>query len=43
MVTNFSAQPGFIKINQTAGNSAALDCSGLNMNAFLDLNGNGSF
>ncbi|CAM3588827.1 T9SS type A sorting domain-containing protein [Flavobacterium gelidilacus] len=42
MVTNFSAQPGFIKINQTAGNSAALDCSGLNLNAFLDLNGNGT-
>lgn len=42
MVTNFSAQPGFIKINQTAGSSAALDCSGLNMNAFLDLNGNGT-
>ena len=42
MVTNFSAQPGFIKITQTAGSSAALDCSGLNLNAFLDANANGT-
>jgi hypothetical protein len=42
MVTNFSAQPGFIKINQTAGSSATLDCSGLNLNAFLDVNSNGT-
>ena len=42
MVTNYSAQPGFIKITQTAGSSATLDCSGLNLNAFLDVNANGT-
>ncbi|WP_338377026.1 T9SS type A sorting domain-containing protein [uncultured Flavobacterium sp.] len=42
MVTNFSNQPGFIKITQTQGNTANIDCSGLNLNAFLDVNGNGT-
>ena len=43
MVTNFSNQPGYIRINQTAGsNQGALDCSGLQLNAFLDLNNNGT-
>ncbi|MFC4738733.1 T9SS type A sorting domain-containing protein [Flavobacterium ponti] len=42
MVTNFSNQPGYIKISQTQGNTANIDCSGLNLNAFLDVNGNGA-
>lgn len=43
MVTNFSNQPGYIRINQLAGsNQGALDCSGLQLNAFIDLNGNGT-
>lgn len=43
MVTNFSNQPGYIKITQQAGaNQGALDCSGLNLNAFLDTNANGT-
>ncbi len=42
MVTNFSNQPGYIKISQTQGNTANIDCSGLNLNAFLDVNGNGT-
>jgi uncharacterized repeat protein (TIGR01451 family) len=43
MVTNFSNQPGYIRINQLAGsNQGALDCSGLQLNAFMDLNNNGT-
>lgn len=43
MVTNFSNQPGYIKITQQVGaNQGALDCSGLNLNAFLDANSNGT-
>lgn len=41
MVTNFSGQPGFIKITQTQGNTGSIDCSGLALNAFLDVNANG--
>ena len=43
MVTNFSNQLGYIRINQTNGaNQGGIDCSGLNLNAFLDSNANGA-
>lgn len=42
MVTNFSNQAGYIKINQIAGSTASLNCSGLKLNAFLDANANGT-
>ena len=43
MVTNFSNQPGFIKITELSGNSqGGLDCTGLRLNAFLDSNSNGT-
>lgn len=43
MVTNFSNQAGYIRITELAGtNQGALDCSGLNLNAFLDVNANGT-
>lgn len=43
MVTNFSNLPGYIRItNFDSGvNDAAINCSGLNLNAFLDSNANG--
>jgi uncharacterized repeat protein (TIGR01451 family) len=40
MVTNFSGQLGMITINQTGG-TGNMDCSGIMLNAFLDLNTNG--
>lgn len=40
MVTNFSNNPGFIKISQTSG-SSIFDCTGYKLNAFLDSNTNG--
>lgn len=42
MVTNFSNQPGFIKIDIDPTSSGAIDCSGLRLNAFLDTNNNGA-
>lgn len=42
MVTNFSNQPGFIRINMNPSSTGAIDCSGLRLNAFLDDNSNGS-
>ena len=42
MVTNFSNQAGYIRITQVGTSQGALDCSGLQLNAFLDLNGNGT-
>ncbi|WP_395052612.1 fibronectin type III domain-containing protein [Flavobacterium sp.] len=42
MVTNFSNQPGFIRINMNTTSTGAIDCSGLRLNAFLDTNSNGS-
>ena len=42
MVTNFSNQPGFIRINMNTSSTGAIDCSGLRLNAFLDSNSNGS-
>jgi len=41
MVTNFSNQPGFIKITETAATQGEIDCTGLRLNAFLDSNSNG--
>jgi uncharacterized repeat protein (TIGR01451 family) len=41
MTTNFSNQPGYIKITQTSGSSGTINCSGLLLNAFLDSNSNG--
>lgn len=46
MITNFSNQAGTIVVNQTnAGQPGAgtLNCSGLNLHAFLDANANGTF
>lgn len=42
MVTNFSNQSGYIKISEVAGSTGAIDCSGLRLNAFLDVNNNGT-
>lgn len=42
MTTNFSNQPGFIRISDDATSTGAIDCSGLRLNAFLDSNANGS-
>jgi uncharacterized repeat protein (TIGR01451 family) len=42
MVTNFSNQPGYIKISEVSGSTGAIDCSGLKLNAFLDANSNGT-
>jgi uncharacterized repeat protein (TIGR01451 family) len=42
MTTNFSNQPGYIKISDIGnGNSGGIDCSGMRLNAFLDSNVNG--
>ena len=41
MVTNFSNQPGFIKIEELGSSSAEIDCTGMRLNAFLDSNNNG--
>lgn len=42
MVTNFSNQSGYIKISEVTGSTGAIDCSGLRLNAFLDVNNNGT-
>ncbi|WP_298118688.1 T9SS type A sorting domain-containing protein [Flavobacterium sp.] len=42
MVTNFSNGSGYIKITQTSGSSGTINCSGMVLNAFLDLNSNGT-
>ena len=42
MVTNFSNQSGLISIIQTNSSGGTIDCSGLRLNAFLDVNNNGS-
>lgn len=42
MVTNFSNQSGYIKISDVGGSTGAIDCSGLRLNAFLDVNNNGT-
>lgn len=42
MVTNYSNQPGFIRINELSTTIGQIDCSGLRLNAFLDSNSNGT-
>ena len=42
MTTNFSNRPGFIKISELTTTTGAINCSGLRLNAFLDLNSNGT-
>jgi uncharacterized repeat protein (TIGR01451 family) len=42
MVTNFSNQNGFIKITELSTTQGQMDCSGIRLNAFLDLNSNGT-
>ncbi|MFN3967744.1 T9SS type A sorting domain-containing protein [Flavobacterium sp.] len=43
MVTNFSNNPGLITITEAnTTNTGAIDCSGLRLNAFLDVNSNGT-
>lgn len=42
MVTNFSNQPGMITISEQGNSQGQIDCSGLNLNAFLDSNNNGT-
>lgn len=41
MVTNFSNQSGYIKINDLGNSQGAIDCTGIRLNAFLDTNANG--
>ncbi|MEK8179516.1 T9SS type A sorting domain-containing protein [Flavobacterium buctense] len=42
MTTNYSNQPGFIKISLNATSQGAIDCSGIRLNAFIDANNNGT-
>jgi uncharacterized repeat protein (TIGR01451 family) len=46
LITNFSNMPGTIKVENTGGTGVnpggALNCSGINLNAFLDANANGT-
>lgn len=42
MTTNFSNQPGFIRITMNPSSQGTIDCSGVRMNAFLDANNNGT-
>ncbi len=41
MVTNYSNEPGYIRITETAQSQGSLTCSGLRMQAFIDNNNNG--
>lgn len=41
MVTNFSNQPGLITITEQGNSQGEIDCSGFELNAFLDSNNNG--
>lgn len=42
MVTNYSNQPGFIRITELSTTVGQIYCSGLRLNAFLDSNSNGT-
>ena len=42
MTTNFSNRAGFIKITEMPTTVGAINCSGLRLNAFLDMNSNGT-
>lgn len=41
MTTNYSNQPGYIKITETGQSQGEIDCTGLRLTAFLDSNSNG--
>lgn len=41
MVTNYSNQLGYIKINDLGNSQGTIDCTGIRLNAFLDTNTNG--
>ena len=42
MVTNYSNQPGLITITEQGNSQGTIDCSGFQLNAFLDTNSNGT-
>ncbi len=42
MLTNFSNQPGFIRIVEVETTTAQINCNGMKLNAFLDTNNNGT-
>lgn len=42
MVTNYSNQPGLITIAEQGNSQGTIDCSGFQLNAFLDTNNNGT-
>jgi uncharacterized repeat protein (TIGR01451 family) len=42
LVTNYSNLPGTITITETSNTQGSLDCLGIRMNAFLDINNNGT-
>ncbi len=41
MTTNYSNDPGYIRITETANSQGGINCSGIRLNAFLDSNANG--
>jgi uncharacterized repeat protein (TIGR01451 family) len=41
MTTNYSNNPGYIRITETTNSQGGINCSGVRLNAFLDSNGNG--
>ncbi|WP_298222063.1 T9SS type A sorting domain-containing protein [Flavobacterium sp.] len=42
MTTNYSNDPGYIRITETANTQGGIACSGIRLNAFLDSNSNGT-
>ena len=42
MVTNYSDQPGYIRISETGSSQGEINCTGLRLNAFIDVNSNGA-
>jgi hypothetical protein len=42
MTTNFSNEPGYVRITETGSSQGEIDCTGLRLNAFLDSNSNGT-
>jgi uncharacterized repeat protein (TIGR01451 family) len=41
MTTNYSNNPGYIRITETTNSQGGINCSGIQVNAFLDANANG--
>jgi uncharacterized repeat protein (TIGR01451 family) len=41
MTTNYSNVPGYIRITETTNSQGGINCSGIQLNAFLDSNSNG--